>query len=63
MIYSNKISFSAFHAGSTIHKNLKSTVPVFSIHCFEFGGTYTESSFSSLYDLSLIFSVPFPSKI
>ena len=35
-----------FHAGSTMHKNFKLIEPVFSINCFEFGGTYAESSFS-----------------
>ena len=45
-VYSNKISSSAFHAGSTMHKNFKSIEPIFSINCLEFGGTYAESSFS-----------------
>ena len=44
--YSRRVSSSAFHAGSTMHKNFKSLSPEFSMNCLEFGGTYAESSFS-----------------
>ena len=43
LFYSKISSSSAFHAGSTMHKKRNFTDPIFSINCFEFGGTYAES--------------------